>query len=223
MTSKIIVYFKSHLNRIGPISLLGVLFIGIITNTIYDLVIKPSLLDLGNFTLRLITLGSAKVQDSIYISAALDPTATTSLKLYFWVVLLALIPMFYWINKITSQSQKIQKNSSELIEEIGAENIKEKIKSLERTLFKLQIFGLILGFVFFITTLTSFLVQSQAVNIWRTFNANLTILSPFLSAEKLIKFKADFCSMQNKNDFVTLKNKIQTEAKTLKIEIHSMD
>jgi len=53
-----------------------------VPQVLYDLVVKPGLGATGEFIVKLVSSASANLRDSIYATAALDPTAIPSQSIY---------------------------------------------------------------------------------------------------------------------------------------------
>jgi hypothetical protein len=79
----------------APITIIGVVLLGVLGSILYDLLVKPGLTTGGRVVLKILTLGSATLRDAAYESAALDPTPVTGLLLLYIPVMVALgIPLF---------------------------------------------------------------------------------------------------------------------------------
>ncbi len=94
------------LTKQAPITVIGVLVLGIVGSTLYDLLVKPGLSTFGRFCLDVITLGSQTVKDYAYASAALDPTPVTNLYLLQIIIIAAGFPAARMIERKISTNRK---------------------------------------------------------------------------------------------------------------------
>lgn len=69
----------SVLQEAAPTTIVGVLLLGFIGSMIYDVLVRPSLSDIGRHALNFVTFGSEIIRDIAYESAAADPQPATPL------------------------------------------------------------------------------------------------------------------------------------------------
>lgn len=75
-----------------PLTIVGALILAIVSNILYDLLVKPGLSSFGRLFLTILTLGSETLRNSAYSSAALDPTPVTGLMILLAALLFVSLP-----------------------------------------------------------------------------------------------------------------------------------
>lgn len=175
---------KEFLERRAPSTIVGVIIIGVIVTLLYDLIIKPGLSGLGRHILNVVTLGSTTIRDYAYSQAALDPTSVSALMLL--LVVLSL-PFGFMTATISIRFRNLRKKEGE-----------PQVRSKTRALF---------GWLFPVLLLFFLMVHNQSIAIWRTFNANMKIITPYLSEQERLKLYSQFSEMSTKEEYEAI-NKI---------------
>jgi hypothetical protein len=205
----------------APITIIGVLVLGILGSTLYDLLVKPGLSTFGRIGLDFITLGSETVKNYAYASAALDPTPVTSLYLLQIVLIIACFPAARMIGRI------ISKNKNKKVDETSDEQqltlLRQESGRLKAKLRVLEWFFWITFLPWLFLTFVAFSVHNQSILIWRVFNANITIVAPVTSDADIKQLKASYCAMKSRNDYLAIKSKIKSIASKNNIEITQID
>jgi hypothetical protein len=211
------------LTRKAPITAIGVLMLGIVGSTFYDLLVKPGLSTFGRLFLDVVTLGSQTAKDYAYASAALDPTPVTSLYLLQIFLIMACLPAERMIERRISKNKTFKRKLSETPDN-------QKIAFLKGEVGKLKWKVRILEFIFWTTfipwlmaAIIAFSVHNQSVLIWRVFNADIAIITPHASDSEIKRLRSLFCSMKNRNDYIAIKNAINSIAEKNKIETRRIE
>ena len=182
------------------------LLLGAIGSGIWETLLKPGVGGLGRFVLSVLALGSSRLRDLAYQSAALDPTSLPSLLIAMSLAIIPLTLLFGWGGSFLGSS--IIKR----IERRALAQGKPKTAILRTTSRTLNILlvstNLLLGGIL----LTEFAVVNQAVLIWRVFHANLAVCAPTLSPEQEKAFKAKFAGMRSRADFQTIDRDLRDQA-----------
>ena len=175
--------------RRAPITVVGVILLGIVGSTVYDLLVKPGITSFGRFILDIITLGSTTLRNAAYSSAALDPTPVTSLVLLQAGLFVVAFPAVRLIARARNDREKemIRKKLENAVE--GEKDAQEP-ERLKRKIRKLKIFFWAIFIPWWIVLFVAFAVHNQSVVVWRAFNVNLTILAPQITPDQ----KAQLCA-----------------------------
>jgi hypothetical protein len=191
--------------RQAPITIVGVLLLGVVGSTVYDLLVKPGITSFGRLLLDVITLGSATLRNAAYSSAALDPTPVSALVLLQAGLFIAAFPAIRLIAR-ARDSRDLEK-IREKIEQAGGgekEALEKKLERLKKKLRKLRLFFWSIFVPWWIGLFVAFAVHNQSVVIWRAFNANLAILAPHIASEKKSQLQAQFAAMETNSDYQSL-------------------
>lgn len=196
--------FKNYFSKNAPITIIGVIGIGIIGNILYDLVIKPGLSESGRFILNTITLGSTTIRDYAYAQAAIDPTSVSSL---FLLLIITALPFAFIVNKTLFKVPVIKNTLAN----------KDSGKSTIKAIFTLMYY------ILPVIVLIMFLIHNQSVAIWRTFNANLNIVAPYITEKQKIELVSEFSSMESKNNYLQVDSIFQKIAKDKNLTLRDID
>ncbi len=216
---------KSIWSKQAPITIAGVVLLGIIGSTLYDLLVKPGLTKFGRFALDVLTLGSKRLLDSSYASASLDPNPVTGLLLLQGALLAASYPAFVMLGKWVAERErdKIEQRTKDLPEGDVNAAIERERDRLSKKVKRLTLSFWIMFLPWILMAVLAFSVHNQSVLVWRVFNANLVIISPKATPVEIAQFRAKFASMKSKSDYVTLSNTMSTLAKERGIELHTVE
>ncbi len=236
---------KRSLAQRVTFSILGAILLGAIGSGVWEVIAKPGLSRTGRFFLSLFTLGSTKLRDASYASAALDPTPLPAL-----LVLFVIVPMFpafllgVFLRAKVEQGRRYReiRGARKNIEDF--ENLIDKIRKVRGTDFPKQVpesidsskeptvvelkhplvskksepkkkgnrrgwlellaIGLFLiAGQLFVTTI------SQSILIYRVFNANLVVCSPFLTEIEEEGLRARFASVRSKAEYQIIEQELR--------------
>jgi hypothetical protein len=172
------------------LGLLGTIAVGAVGSGLWDIVAKPGLGWIVSSILAFAGFFSRTVSDLPYSSAALDATPLPSLLLLMLAALVAPSlysgPMIRWY---------LKHHVDPRLEAAGG---LEKIVTFRRILT-----GLTIGFTLFLTASggLAFTVTNKAIAIRRTWEANLTLLAPHVSAERLLQLGAQFSAITSREEY----------------------
>ena len=99
----------------APITIAGMLILGIVGSTLYDLLVKPGLTSAGRQILDAITFGSVTLKNAAYSSAAIDPTPVSALVLLQAALAVATLPAAWLV------AQSIAKRDIDALERMSRE------------------------------------------------------------------------------------------------------
>lgn len=191
----------------GPVTAVGALGLGLLGSTLYDALLKPGF---GVFTEKLtnfLTFGSQKLVDAPYASAAYDPTALPSLVLFLVATQLACFVLIVSSAKAAfsyfpaRDKSKSQSSLKLYVSKYFSENRKKR-KLLLVILSVLNIVAIMMIF-------TSF---NKAIIIWRVFQHDLKVISPYIDNQKEEELIAMFSSVKTKSDYLFIQKKMTDTA-----------
>lgn len=195
--------------RPAPVSIAGVLLMGVIGSSLYDMAIKPGIGSVGKYFLTVVTLGSESIRNSVYASAALDPTSRAQI-----TTLSVCVGIFsaFTIAAILIPGLRRKLNAE------GAQG--DAFRASSRRLRK-HLIVLVLASTLMVNAIT--LMLSQSISIWRTYNANLKILAPHISDSERALLEARFASVKTKDEYVMLRGDMAAIAKAKGAELRVDD
>ena len=179
------------------VTILGTLLLGAAGSGLWDIVFKPSLTKGGRLILTVLTLGSDRIRDLAYESAALDPTPVSSLVM---VIQLSAIPFLIAIT-VGFVEFGAPRLRLKLESKIVSDQSSGKSDPRQRFSRRMAVFIIVWSVIFGIFTYTSAKVLNQSILIWRTFHADLAICAPVLSQEQQKLFSARFASMRTRAEY----------------------
>lgn len=193
------------LGKRAPITIVGVVFLGIAGSALYDLFVKPGINIISKSLFYFFTFGSQQVKDYSFKTAALDPTSLPSIMVL--IALVSFVMNFPLRALIRARARKSD----------DVKNETNKISSLVlRRIVLLSVLTLHVAIVF-----VPFNIFNQAVVAWRVFNSNLAILAPEIAQQDILKFKAEFASMESERDYRVLEAKLERLAQTKKLNLRA--
>jgi hypothetical protein len=209
----------------APITFVGVILLGLICSTLYDLLVKPGLTGFGRFTLDFLTLGSKQMLDSSYASAALDPNPVTGLLLLQGALLAAFMPAFTLLGKKIGERNR--ENFEQSIKGLPEDQVVPKLEiernRLVKRIKRLMISLWILLLPLIVMMLIAFSMHNQSVLVWRVFNANLAIITPVAAPKQIAEFKAMFAQMKSKEEYVLLTSQMTNFAAQHGVQLHAVE
>jgi hypothetical protein len=133
LTSRLSEWFKKR----APETIIGVITLGVVTNIVYDILIKPKMtaawVSLGSF----LSFGSKTIENSVYSSAALDPRPLTSLMILLGIASLPIPIVLDAISKLIIKSKK-NNELPELFNKIKMLPDGDEKNSLKNDYFKIK-------------------------------------------------------------------------------------
>lgn len=198
-----------------PWTILGAIILGAIGSGVWNLLFEPGLNRGKRILLSIVTLGSSTARDQAYQSAALDPTPIPTLILLLLVVVILICASSFMIGFTGGAIFAMRRRPATADQEASVE-AEDKSVAKRRHGFRRVTFmgGLLtaLAFGFALTALASFMVANQAVLIWRTFNANIEVLSPHLSPLEEKAMRGRFRKIRSKSDYEKIRVELENIA-----------
>jgi hypothetical protein len=203
-------------SRQAPITIIGVVLLGLLGSGLYDLLVKPGMTTFSRLFLDVITLGSEMLRDSAYSSAALDPRPVGGLLLLQGaMVLLGGFTAGVFTKVFRTKPPPLGDLITETDEDAAKKAADDAAKVKRLRLGKLYAWrvgtaALTMSMVFVALAASS--VHSQSVLIWRVFHANLRILTPLTPQLELQKLESSFASMKTSKDYSAIRLRLRTLA-----------
>jgi len=192
----------------APITILGVIVIGVIGSAIYDALVKPSFGVVSNFLFGVFTLGSQQMKDAAYSSAALDPSGLPSLM----VLMFLIVGMAFYVVSTSVASELRRRRFDQNFE--GPKMPKESLRSPREDLSDKNIKTRKIRILLYLSRISAacFLVSAyimistlnQSILVWRVHTANLNIIAPYVQVDKILKLKSAFSAVRTEKEFVEL-------------------
>lgn len=190
------------LSRKAPITIIGVLLFGVVGSALYDFLVKPGINIFAETLFNVLTLGSQQVKDYSFNTSALDPTSIPAL-----ILLLSVATMAMWIPLERIVLRKIESRM--------------RLRNTNKTktfILKWAVLPTLLvvhiGMIF-----VPLNIFNQAVLVWRTFNANIAIISPFVDDQKIKILKAKFASMHTSSDYQKIRAELEAIADAKHVQL----
>jgi hypothetical protein len=201
---------ENYLSKKTIFTLVGAVTIGIIASGLYDLVVKPGINFVTDWSYNLISFFSETIENSPFSSAALDPTIVPSLfQMTFFTAglpgfLLGFsIFAFYLVHKKSKTPTENDNN--------------KQYKKIKLYITFIPVIAYVLAITLILNTLFS--VVNKSVFIHRVFRANLAICTPFISEKQRNTVIADFAKMETKNDYLKIQEILQNIANQNGVEL----
>ncbi|MGM3422502.1 hypothetical protein [Pseudomonas benzopyrenica] len=179
----------------APVTIIGVLAIGIICSALYDIFIRPGINIFSSKLFDLATLGSQSIKDYAFSNAALDPTSLPSAFL-----------LFAFSGGLTGVL--MAKGTFRFKRSIRSQQIPLKDRKLRRLITPI-ISLLCIVFIF-----VSITVTNQSILIWRSFNANTKIIAPYTNEKDLLIISSKFSSMTTEAEYNEIYKTVSTIAES---------
>jgi hypothetical protein len=205
---------------------IGVLLVAAIAwmvSHILDLFTTAAIGVWGNL-LALISLGSVRVRDLPYSTAAMNPYPLPPLILFGAYCVLPLLPLCVLVGRALGRrtGAKWKARMAAVLAENPSAETTEKIRQMEvarrRKLFCLVT---IPGLFVAVYSLIPLGVINQAVLIRRVYEADRDIVAPYLSTDQRVQLQADFCVIETKAQFGALMNRIKAVASAHHVKLRS--
>ena len=210
---------------------ISALFLAVIGNGIWELFAKPGLTKCNRIILNVITLGSAKIRDAAYASAALDPTPLASLQIILLVstLPLALAVLLFLVEfggpiieeKIDAiVDELIRENKDEKDKKIRDARIREGLRSLKR---KASLALISVTLVISIAGLVGVKILNQALLVYRTYQADMDICGPYMTFTEEKMLRARFASVKSREDYVQIHHSLEKLASKNGTKLNDID
>lgn len=196
----------------------GAIFVSIVASGVWDVVAKPGLNWLSSTMFDLLGLLSVTVENLPYSTAALNPYSLPSVLILYigiWsipaVVLPPLVAAFMKPAidaKIGRRFDLLESSTMRLVESY-------KLKITRRLTIFLTIY---LTFLI-VLTLTAFSIVNRAIAIRRIHEANIEILTPYLSSAERLQLQAQFAAMTVRADHMALHSQLKAIAATHRVRL----
>jgi 4-amino-4-deoxy-L-arabinose transferase-like glycosyltransferase len=190
----------------APITLLGVVILGIVGSTLYDLIVKPGLTGVGRLVLNVLTLGSQRLLDSVYAAASLDPTPVTGLLLLQGALLAASLPAVSMFSRrmVERDKERIEERTKDLKADDQQALLKGERDRLKKRLNKLRSLFWLIFLPWLVMAVVAFALHNQSILVWRVFQANLQAIGPVATPQEIAKFRSEFALMNSKADYLAI-------------------
>lgn len=211
--------------RQAPITILGVLLLGIIGSSLYDLLVKPGLTNFGRFVLDAVTLGSVTVKDAAYSSAAMNPTPVSALVLLQAGLFLTTLPALSILGRTIArrETNTIEFKLEKAYEEERKEKILEEMNKLTKKLRKLRLAFWLLFVPWFFALAIGFSVHNQSVLVWRAFNVNLAILGSQITTDERLMLQSQFAKMNTGDDYKKIREHMSKLADSRGVKLKTIE
>lgn len=212
--------FLRMLKTKAPLTIAGVVLIGVVGSAIYDAIVKPGFNMVSKVFFDLITFGSQTVRDYAFSNAALDPTALPSM-----LIFLTMSGMFLGVilivnlkgrrrgKKPISSSSEVSMSGKIVQKDFSELDMKKARRNRYLDWF---IDGLMIAMLFITIT-----VVNQSILVWRVYNANEKIIAPYVTSSDLLKIKSQFSQIKTEKEYKVLFEAMQSVALKNKIELRS--
>ena len=200
------------------------MLVGAVGSGIWDVVAKPGVNWATTWCLRVITLGSVTVRDLPYASAAMNPYSLPSLLVFFFVVMAVPLPSLFLlefeflgplIRRRLERRMDSIRQAANSVEEGDAAVKQTKTKSRRGWVLVLAGYSMILFWFGYV----SFGIVNQAVFVRRIHDANMDILTPYITAPDRARVQSSFASMNTKSDYERLRAELERMAATAGVQL----
>ncbi len=210
-------HFFEHFNKSAPGTILGVLVAGLAINVIYDLLVRPGISTLTRTILDIVSFGSTTILDQTYAAAALDPRPVTTLMVLAMLASLLTIPFSFRIGQSIARRMNHQKTL--LPEQSSALAIDAQLDKTEKQLKKFVRHSLLGTTIATLILFALLLFHSQSIRIWRIFDTNIRIITPYITELERNMLISKFALMKSKADYEIINAQQNSFAKRSGIEL----
>ncbi|MBD9599233.1 hypothetical protein IB252_05200 [Pseudomonas sp. PDM10] len=188
----------------APITIIGVIVIGVIGSAIYDAIVKPGFGVVSKFLFSVFTLGSQRMKDSAYSNAALDPSSLPSLMLLMFLI----IGMVVFVSFNTASSEMRRRRldrGRQGGDQSECRNGPTEKKPITKVKLQVAIYtSRFSAVIFLIFAYVMISTTNQSILVWRIYNANLAIIAPYTQSDQLLGIKSAFAKMRTEKEFLEL-------------------
>lgn len=184
------------------LTILGAIIIGLITSGLYDLIVKPGISSMADWSYNFISIFSDKIENAPFSSAALNPTSLPDLfHLLLWTSFIpgSLFSFIFIVTFILIKRIKSADDQDSLIDNKGNN------KKIIILISILSINAIIMSILLFAV----FSIINKSIAIYRVFNSNLTICTPYIPNTQKLSILSDFSRMDNKSDYLKINSKLE--------------
>lgn len=199
-------------------ALFGAIVLGVVTNAIWEIAVKPALFGMTDLALNIATLGVASMRDRLYLAIARGdqtPLATFSIviillaTLSFSVAIVAPLIIWRFIGRILRRLIPFPGRVER------APSLKKSLRLIRFSTTGLAVsaialcilYGLIAAQVTFISKGVQYLAQAQR------------IIAPYIDQKQRIELSSRIAQMTNKEDFVSVNSEIEGIARANKLKL----
>ena len=216
--------WKSTINYVRRYSIRAVLialFLWALSHLMWDIIAKPGLNGLANVGFNAITLGSTRIRDAAYFSAATDATAVPGLIGFYslCVAMFGFLGVRIVSHRKTLRMLRLGKTEAQEIEALHPAAFQSKIETLRRWMPRTISFELILIGLIALTALFGFMVINQAVHIRRIFLVNVTRCAPYVTDNEQKLLLARFATVESRADYLPLRSSLDSLARTHNVKL----
>jgi len=217
------------LKSIAASTVATTIVLGTIGSGVWDIIAKPGLSRIARSALSTVTLGSARIRDGAYASAALDASPLTSLVLLFLVSCLPLF-LIIWFVHTTYLEPKLRESTRVAIEELEAKadskaelltQLAIRMDTLRQRMRRIAASGILMSLILLALALTATGVINQAIAVRRVFFANLAICAPLITDVEEEAYRARFARMKGRADYIALRAELDRLAAAHNIKLLS--
>lgn len=203
----------------------GLLILGWIVNRLLDLTVSGTL-KVWSHVLQVATLGSQKMRDLPYESAALNPYPVASLVLLFLVVAaIGLSASFLagyttgtyraWRIRNKTQSQLARNSIDAPSYSAAREHVRWRLQFGAFTVVAILAAD---GCIF-----VPFSILNTAVAARRVYEANRDMVAPYVSPMDLLRIQGEFAAMETKDNYLSVMHRIQKIGDAQHIKLHAFE
>lgn len=220
--------FSGPFKAKAPITIIGVILIGIVGSAIYDAIVKPGFGVVSKFLFGFFTLGSQRMRDSAYSNAALDPSSLPALMLLMFlaggaVISLVLSRKSFRVLWTRPRIRGLEDEYDEAeMQRIQGMPLDEHLAYLKKKLKVLRVLRLVYwvtSLIFVIAVYIMVSTTNQSILVWRVQNANMSIIAPFITQEQLLSIKSEFSKVKTEKEFSLLYKKMEGLAAQNNVEL----
>jgi hypothetical protein len=193
------------------IGVVGTILLGAAGSALWEMIFKPGLTGSARAFASLTTLGSRRVSDWVYQSAALDPAAGASVGALFLFGYIPLWVAMGWIwadplARITSRRYLLTFQSP-----------RKRLNALKR-IRQRWFWSLILAVCLLMTLPAAYLIN-RAVIARRVFVANVAILAPHITDAEYKRLYAQFSAMRSRSDYDNVERRLNELARVSRVKL----
>ncbi|UQS92400.1 hypothetical protein M5C90_15100 [Pseudomonas chlororaphis subsp. piscium] len=208
----------------APMTVVGVVILGIVCSAIYDAVVKPGFNVVSKVIFDLITFGSQRVKDYAFSNAALDPTSLPVMFIFLNVVgvSVAFVLVANFIVRIKKKAIRRLVSKDEMTTDadggrVGVDH--ERLTLIEKKLEKIKYVSWVIDGFFVALLFVMVTVVNQSILVWRVHNANERIVAPYISNVELLKIQSKFSQIKTEKDYEDVYGMIKAVADKNNIEL----
>nr|WP_262967512.1 hypothetical protein [Pseudomonas brassicacearum] len=206
----------------APITVIGVLVLGIVCSAIYDAIVKPGFSMVSRYLFDIFTFGSQRMKDSTFSNAALDPTPVAGLALVLAMLIGAGMYMFY--SQLATERivyklfRSFEASANENPDTTRDDGFGVRTKLFLRGMLYV---ARLLVLIFIIASYVLYSSLNQSIIVWRVFQANLNVIAPYVTQDQLSMLKSDFARVRTEKQYIEVNKRIEAIAKARNVELRN--